>query len=100
MSGTPLPDTVYDRIGRTYASQRRADPRIGAQLSSALGTARSVLNVGAGTGSYEPPDRAVLALEPSAVMLRQRAATAAPAIRGRAETLPFRANAFDAVQAV
>lgn len=97
---TPASPTAYDTIGRTYARQRRPDPRIAAQLTAALGGARSVLNVGAGAGSYEPPERDVVALEPSAVMLAQRPPGAAPAVRGRAEALPFAARAFDAVLGV
>jgi hypothetical protein len=57
---------VYDRIGATYASTRRPDPRIAAVIAGALAGARSVVNVGAGAGSYEPIDREVLAVEPSA----------------------------------
>lgn len=96
MSGS----AVYDTIGRGYARQRRPDPRIASCLTSALGDARSVLNVGAGAGSYEPTDRAVVAAEPSAVMLAQRAAGAAPAVQAQAEALPFADGAFDAVLAV
>ena len=92
--------TVYDTIGRGYARQRRSDPRIGACLSKALGDARSVLNVGAGAGSYEPSDRRVVAVEPSAVMLAQRLPNAAPAVRARAEALPFRDRTFDVAMAV
>ena len=91
---------VYDTIGRGYTRQRRPDPRIAARLTAALGGARSVLNVGAGAGSYEPTDRAVVAAEPSAVMLAQRLPGAAPAVRARAEALPFADSAFDAVLAV
>ena len=91
---------VYDTIGRGYARQRRPDPRIAAHLTAALGDARSVLNVGAGAGSYEPTDRFVVAVEPSAVMVAQRATGTAPAVRARAEALPFAERAFDAVQAV
>ena len=74
---------IYDSIGRGYARQRRPDPRIAARLHEALGGARSVLNVGAGAGSYEPPDRRVVAVEPSEVMLAQRPPNAAPAVRAR-----------------
>jgi hypothetical protein len=63
---------LYDTIGRTYPVTRRTEPRIAEQIWSALGDARTVLNVGAGTGSYEPPDRQVTAVEPSAVMRAQR----------------------------
>jgi hypothetical protein len=68
--------TLYDRIGRTYTSTRHADPRIAAAILDALGDARTVLNVGAGTGNYEPADRKVVALEPSPVMIAQRPAGA------------------------
>jgi SAM-dependent methyltransferase len=92
--------TVYDSIGHGYAALRQPDPRIAARLVAALGGARSVLNVGAGSGSYEPVDRAVVAIEPSAVMLAQRPRGSAPAVCGRAEALPFRDGVFDAVQGV
>jgi SAM-dependent methyltransferase len=91
---------LYDRIGRTYASARGTDPRIAAAVWSALGDARSVLNVGAGTGHYEPSDRDVVALEPSAVMIAQRPPGAAPVVQGRVEELPFEDGSFDAVMAV
>lgn len=91
---------LYDRIGRGYASGRRTDPRIAARIWAALGDARTVLNVGAGTGSYEPEDREVLAVEPSAVMRAQRPPGAAPCIDAVAEDLPFAAGAFDAAMAV
>ncbi|MEM7285611.1 MAG: class I SAM-dependent methyltransferase [Actinomycetota bacterium] len=85
---------IYDTIGKGYASQRRADPRIAAQILEAVGDARTVLNVGAGTGNYEPTDRPVVALEPSIEMLAQRT-NGNPAVRGVAEALPFPDGAFD-----
>jgi SAM-dependent methyltransferase len=90
----------YDRIGRSYTATRRPDPRLAAQIHRALGDARTVLNVGAGTGAYEPHDRDVLAVEPSATMRAQRPPDAAPAIDARAEALPFADQAFDAAMAV
>lgn len=90
----------YDTIGRAYSVSRRADPRIAQRVVAALGGARSVVNVGAGAGSYEPADRRVLAVEPSAVMVAQRPAGAAPAVRALAESLPFPDDAFDAALAV
>lgn len=89
----------YERHGRTYAQHRRADPRIEARIHAALGGARTVLNVGAGGGSYEPRDRWVLAAEPSATMRAQRPANAAPAIEAHAEALPFDDGTFDAAMA-
>jgi SAM-dependent methyltransferase len=91
---------LYDSIGRTYTSTRRTDPRIAAAVRNALGDARTVLNVGAGTGHYEPDDREVVALEPSPVMIAQRPTGAAPVVQGRAEALPFEDDSFDAVMAV
>ena len=91
---------LYDRIGRTYTRTRRPDPRIAATISSALGDARTVLNVGAGAGAYEPVDREVVALEPSPVMIAQRPPDFGRVVRGRAEELPFEDGAFDAVMAV
>jgi SAM-dependent methyltransferase len=91
---------AYDRLGEGYGSRRRADPRIAARIWSALGDARTVLNVGAGTGSYEPTDRIVQALEPSRVMIGQRPEGAAPCLQGRAESLPFAKGAFEAAMAV
>lgn len=89
----------YERHGRTYARHRRPDPRIAARVHAALGGARTVLNVGAGAGSYEPADRWVLAVEPSATMRAQRPPGAAPAIAARAESLPFDDGAVDAAMA-
>jgi SAM-dependent methyltransferase len=91
---------VFDRIGATYEATRRADPRFAAALDAALGDARSVLNVGAGAGAYEPTDRAVVAIEPSTTMIAQRPASAAPAIVARAEELPLADDSVDAVMAV
>jgi SAM-dependent methyltransferase len=91
---------LYDTIGATYAVTRRTDARLAARIWSALGDARTVLNVGAGTGSYEPPDRDVLAVEPSALMRSQRPANAAPCLAGSAEDLPFADRSFDAAMAV
>jgi SAM-dependent methyltransferase len=89
----------YERHGGTYGRHRRADPRIAARILAALGDSRSVLNVGAGTGSYEPGDRWVLAVEPSATMRAQRPAAAAPVIAARAEALPLDDDAVDAAMA-
>jgi DNA-binding transcriptional MerR regulator len=86
---------LYDAIGRAYPATRRTDPRIAAQVWDALGDARSVLNVGAGTGSYEPPDRDVTAVEPSAVMRALRPESAAPCVAAVAEALPFEDQSFD-----
>jgi SAM-dependent methyltransferase len=90
----------YDSIGRTYTATRQTDPRIAARIWEALGDARTVVNVGAGTGSYEPPDRDVTAVEPSAVMIAQRPPGAAPAVQATAEHLPFDDDSFDAAMAV
>ena len=91
---------LYDTIGIDYAQLRKPDPRIAAQIERALGAARTVLNVGAGTGSYEPADRDVVALEPSAEMISQRPPGAAPAVQGSAGTIPFPDRSFDAVMGV
>jgi hypothetical protein len=91
---------LYDRIGDGYARTRQPDPRIAAALETALGDAVTVVNVGAGTGSYEPAGRRVTAVEPSAEMIAQRAAAAAPAVQGRAERLPFPDRSFDAATAI
>jgi ubiquinone/menaquinone biosynthesis C-methylase UbiE len=92
-------EQVYDTIGATYTVTRRTEPRIAAQLWAALGDARTVLNVGAGTGSYEPPDREVTAVEPSAVMRAQRPVGAARCVAATAESLPFEDQSFDAAMA-
>ena len=95
MSGEQL----YDTIGATYTATRRSEPRIAAQVWAALGDAQTVLNVGAGTGSYEPSDRDVTAVEPSAVMRAQRPAGAARCVAAAAESLPFEDQSFDAAMA-
>lgn len=91
---------AYDRIGLNYAQLRKPDARIAARIVHALGSAQTVLNVGAGTGSYEPADRQLTAIEPSAEMIRQRPVGAAPAIQASAEALPFPDDSFDAAMAV
>ena len=93
-------DPLYDRIGRDYATIRQPDPRLARPIWEALGDARTVVNVGAGAGSYEPPDCSVVAVEPSPVMIAQRAADAAPAVEGVAEALPFADDSFDAALAI
>jgi SAM-dependent methyltransferase len=92
--------TLYDRIGVGYASNRRPDPRWAATIHSALGDAKTVINVGAGAGSYEPDDRPVVALEPSRQMIAQRADTSAPVVQGVAGALPFPDASFDVALAV
>ena len=91
---------LYDTIGATYTVTRRTEPRIAARVWGALGDARTVLNVGAGTGSYEPPGRDVTAVEPSAVMRAQRPAGAARCVAAAAESLPFEDQSFDAAMAI
>jgi SAM-dependent methyltransferase len=91
---------LYDRIGYDYGATRRQDPRIAALINEALGDARSVVNVGAGTGAYEPTDREVLAVEPSATMIAQRPPGSAPVIQASAEDLPLGDGSFDAALAV
>jgi Methyltransferase domain len=106
-SAQPIPvdrsqagDVDYATHGRGYARQRRTDPRIAAYVHEAIGSARTVLNVGAGAGSYEPGDRYVLAIEPSAAMRAQRPAHLAPAISGVAEDLPLDDQSVDASMAL
>ncbi|HWH20970.1 MAG TPA: class I SAM-dependent methyltransferase [Solirubrobacterales bacterium] len=89
----------YETHGVGYSRGRQADPRIAARIEAALGDARTVLNVGAGTGSYEPGDRWVLAVEPSATMRAQRPGDAAPCLAGTAEALPFDDDSVDAAMA-
>ena len=89
----------YDLTGVTYSHTRRADPRIAAAINYALAGARSVANVGAGAGSYEPA-QTIVAIEPSQVMIRQRPPSAARAVQAAAEALPLRTGAVDATLAV
>ena len=91
---------IYDTIGVNYSDLRKPDARIAALIERAIGSAKTVLNVGAGTGSYEPDNREVTAIEPSLEMIRQRSASAAPVIQGYAEDLPFDDNSFDASMAI
>lgn len=91
---------LYDTIGIDYSALRKPDPRIGAIIHDALGSARTVLNVGAGAGSYEPADRDVTAVEPSPEMIRQRKPGSAPVVQASADALPFEDGQFDAAMAV
>ncbi len=95
-------DTIadYDRFGGPYGGHRRGDPGIARLIAERLGEARTVLNVGAGTGSYEPADRHVVAIEPSATMRRQRPDHLAPALIGTADAIPYDDGAFDAAMAI
>jgi len=93
-------DHVYDRIGTGYSNHRHTDSRIAARVSAALGDAARIVDVGAGTGSYEPADRSVIAVEPSRVMLAGRPPGAAPAVQAVAEALPFPDDSFDAAMAI
>jgi SAM-dependent methyltransferase len=98
--GDLLVNPKYDDIGINYSTLRNPDWRIAKAIESALGDAKTVLNVGAGTGSYEPRGRAVTAVEPSLEMIRQRRPDAAEVIQASAEQLPFDDDAFDAAMAV
>ena len=93
-------DQLYDSIGKSYTDFRREDPRIAARIRAALGDARTVVNVGAGAGSYEPRDLEVTAVEPSETMIAQRPEGAAPVVRASAEELPFEDGSFDAAMVV
>ena len=90
----------YAKLAIDYARLRRPDPRIAARINAALADARSVVNIGAGAGSYEPDDCDVTAVEPSADMIAKRAQDAAPAVQASAEALPFPDKTFDAAMAV
>jgi SAM-dependent methyltransferase len=91
---------LYDRLGVGYTAVRRPDPRIAAAIHAALGDALTIVNVGAGTGSYEPEDRRLVAIEPSRVMVAQRPPDAAPAILASAERLPLADQSVDAAMAI
>jgi hypothetical protein len=100
---SPPPPPIYDTIGQGYSSHRQPDPRWATLIHKQLQDARRIVNVGAGTGSYEPTDRAttsVIAVEPSAVMVSQRPPDAAPAVRGSGTALPIRTRSLDAALAI
>lgn len=95
------PETpLYDQIGENYSHYRHPDPRLAQAILTALGDAQTIVNVGAGTGSYEPSDRTVVAVEPSREMIRQRGEHAAPVVWASAEQLPFTDESFDAALTV
>lgn len=96
----PSEPARYDVIGTTYAHYRVPDPRVATVVEEALRGAGTVIDVGSGTGSYEPPGRRVVAVEPSSTMIGQRPPDAAPVTRAVAERLPFRGRSFDAALAV
>jgi SAM-dependent methyltransferase len=100
MARAPAAPALYDIIGVDYAALRRPDPRIARQILAALGSAETILNVGAGAGSYEPVGRTITAVEPSAEMIRQRPASTATVVQDVAEQLPFPDKSFDAAMAV
>jgi SAM-dependent methyltransferase len=100
MAGASVAPALYDIIGVDYAELRCPDPRIAHQIRAALGSAETILNVGAGAGSYEPVGRSITAVEPSAEMIRQRPASAATVVQGVAEQLPFADKCFAAAMAV
>jgi hypothetical protein len=100
MQGVQRPwSQLYEDIGARYGAIRQPDHRLQTRITGALGDARPVLNVGAGTGNYEPADRPVVALEPSSVMAGQRHPGSAPVVRGMAEGLPFADGSFGATLA-
>jgi SAM-dependent methyltransferase len=91
---------LYDTIGVDYGHYRRPDARIAAAIRHALGEMNTIVNVGAGTGSYEPRDRRVIAVEPSLAMIHQRRVGSAPVVQASATHLPFRDAVFAAALAV
>ena len=92
--------TRYDTIGQGYSARRKEDPALSKKIANALGDAQTIVNVGAGTGSYEPRDRLVIPVEPSEVMIRQRHSTSLPAIRANADALPLYDKDVDAAMTV
>lgn len=97
---SPAGDFDYEHGGKGYATIRQTDPRIAAMVHAGLGDARTVLNVGAGAGSYEPENRYVIAVEPSEMMRGQRPPQRVPAVIGVAQDLPFDDDSFDAAMAM
>lgn len=95
-----MTEAAYDRIGVGYSAFRRADPRIAARVEDALGDAHTVVNVGAGAGSYEPIGREMTAVEPSAEMIGQRPPGSAPVVQASAEVIPFGDDSFEAAMAI
>jgi len=91
---------LYDSIGKKYRNYRRPDFRIGTAVSNWLPDGGSIVNIGAGVGSYEPVDRKVVAVEPSSVMIRQRPMNSAPVIQACAEALPFKDNSFECAMGI
>ena len=91
---------IYDKIGVNYARQRQTDPRLLEQITTKLKGAKRILNIGAGAGSYEPPNMDLVALEPSSKMINQRAKDAYPVVQGSAENLPFDNNSFSHVMTI
>jgi SAM-dependent methyltransferase len=95
-----MANSLYDRIGIGYTAKRAPDPSVAQAIRNGLGNAGSTLNVGAGTGSYEPNDRFVVAIETSAVMIAQRPDDSAPVVQALASALPIQTSSFDASLAV
>lgn len=93
-------NALYDTIGLNYSNLRNPDDRIARIISSSLGDARTVLNVGAGTGSYEPVDRKITAIDPSMKMIRQRPSSKATVLQANAEHIPYQDKSFDASMAI
>ncbi len=97
---TPRNPYAYDAVRRGYGAVRRADTRILRHIAKAVGGAPSVLNIGAGTAAYEPPNRRVVAVEPSDLMIKRRKPGSAPVVKATAENLPFRDDAVHAAMSV